>query len=72
MSPNNQTVPVSAIVTPFEIAFLPSPSSSADLVERFASIGWLWMVNRCVDALFFVDMILQVHATVTPRGNATW
>ena len=37
-----------AIVTPFEIAFLPSPTSSSDLIERFASVGWLWIVNRCV------------------------
>ena len=34
-----------ALVTPFEIAFLESPLSPEDIVDRFSSVGRLFVVN---------------------------
>jgi hypothetical protein len=39
-----------AIVTPFEVAFLPEASSMAN---------WLWITNRLVDLVFICDMAMQ-------------
>lgn len=43
-----------ALVTPFEIAFLDSPRSGADIIIRINTVGWLFIVNRLVDAMFTV------------------
>ena len=48
-----------ALVTPFEVAFLESPRSAADIGQRFSSVGWLWCVNRLVDVIFTIDLVLQ-------------
>ena len=56
-----------AIVTPFEVAFLP-PDDSA-LTARF-------IINRMVDLFFFCDMLLQLmimypseqHISALPRN----
>ena len=48
-----------ALVTPFEVAYLDSPRSLADIGERFESVGWLFCVNRVVDLLFVCDLVLQ-------------
>ena len=38
-----------ALVTPFEVAFLESPRSSQDIIDRFESVGWLFCFNRIVE-----------------------
>ena len=48
-----------ALVTPFEVAFLDSPRNAQDITNRFGSVGWLWCVNRVVDLIFLVDLVLQ-------------
>ena len=48
-----------AIVTPFEIAFLEAPRNAGDILNRMYLVGWLFIVNRLVDGIFVVDMVLQ-------------
>ena len=70
-----------ALVTPFEVAFLESPRSADDIVLRFGSVGWLWCLNRLVDIIFTIDLVLQfrlmfktsdtmqgAHALIRPAG----
>ena len=39
-----------ALVAPFEVAFMPPPPSAADA---------LFLLNRLIDCIFFADMVLQ-------------
>jgi len=48
-----------ALVTPFEVAFLDSPTSGQDIITRFSTVGWLFCMNRIVDALFCCDLVMQ-------------
>ena len=57
-----------ALVTPFEVSFLDSPKSWRDIAERFASVGWLFCVNRVVDSLFIVDLGLQFRLMYTEQS----
>lgn len=64
-----------ALVTPFEVAFLGSPKSAADLALRFGEVGWLWCVNRLVDLIFLVDLVLQfrlVYQTSDASSGTRW
>lgn len=49
-----------ALVTPFEVAFLDSVRTSSDVYDRFHTVGWLFLMNRLVDSLFTIDLVLQV------------
>ena len=46
-----------AIVTPLEVAFLPAPTCAHE---------GLFIVNRLVDGIFVVDMIMQVRSPHPP------
>ena len=59
-----------AIVTPFEVAFLEGPRSVADIGERFGSVGWLFCVNRLLDMLFTIDLVLQFRL-MYPQSDQT-
>ena len=59
-----------ALVTPFEVAFLDSPRDWNDVARRFGSVGWLFTVNRCVDGLFIVDLVLQFRLMYTEVDSA--
>eukprot|EP00966_Prymnesium_polylepis_P203467 4713933-Prymnesium_polylepis.1 len=50
-----------ALITPFEVAFLPSPTTAADP---------LFLINRFVDMLFIVDIHLNFRM-MHPRGVVT-
>lgn len=50
-----------ALLTPFEVAFLPAPKTVTD--------PW-FLVNRLLDAIFLVDLVLQVPPACTTRASA--
>lgn len=59
-----------AVVTPFEVAFLKSPSTAK---EAFVSL--MFWVDRFVDALFLKDMVMQFFLmvqVVDKHGNQRW
>ena len=58
-----------ALVTPFEVAFLEAPRDAKDIWERFESVGWLFCVNRLVDCLFTVDLVLQFRLMYTENAS---
>ena len=53
-----------------EVAFLESPRSFEDIGQRFGEVGWLFCVNRLVDALFIVDLVLQFRLMYS-EANST-
>lgn len=53
-----------AIVTPFEVAFLTMPSTLA-----LASTDPLFIMNRCIDATFTLDMLLQFFVMYQDRSR---
>ena len=55
-----------ALLTPFEVAFLPEPSSA---LEPF------FIVNRIVDAVFMVDLVLQffvMYSVSSDQVGTSW
>ena len=58
-----------ALVTPFEVAFLDSPKSAHDVIDRFHSVGWLFCVNRVVDIIFTIDLVLQFRLMYTDANS---
>ena len=50
-----------AIVTPFEVAFLPEAESPRE---------WLWLANRLIDLIFLMDMAMQFVMMVCSTQTA--